>query len=201
MNPLFPASDDAQTPLAAEELRSLKLSLLTRAQLNEVERLNINAARIWALSRPVQKRADLATDFFARELHKKMFNTVWTWAGRYRVTERNLGWDWHRIPEGMRVLMDDFQGWLRYKTHSLEEAVVRLHHRMVVIHPWPNGNGRHARLMADVLLAANGGKALTWGAGGNLQSGEVRARYIAALKSADQGDFQPLLTFAKSFHL
>ncbi|AWI09634.1 Fic-DOC domain mobile mystery protein B [Ereboglobus sp. PH5-10] len=199
MNSIFSAGDDAQTPLAPEELHSLKLSLSTRGQLNEVERLNINEARVWAMSKSVLKRADLATDFFARELHRRMFNQVWKWAGQYRTTERNLGWEWHRIPEGMRVLMDDFRAWVQYATYPLDEAAVRLHHRMVVIHPWPNGNGRHSRLLADVLLAANGGKPLTWGSGSNLaQSGDVRANYIAALKEADQGDMQRLIAFAKS---
>lgn len=198
MKTLLPASDDAQTPLAPEELRALKLSISTRAQLNEIERLNINQARIWAMSKSVQKRPDLATDHFACELHKRMFNQIWSWAGQYRTTERNLGWDWHRIPEGMRILMEDFQSWIHYSTYPLDDAVIRLHHRMVLIHPWPNGNGRHSRLIADILLAANGGLPLTWGAGANLHSGNTRAIYIAALKEADQGNFQPLLDFAQN---
>lgn len=189
--------EPGQTPLTEEEKLQLRPSLSTRAQLNEVERLNIHAARLWAMRKPVLRRTDLLTDTFARELHRRMFNRVWKWAGKYRTTERNLGWDWPRIPEGMRVLLNDAQYWVDHGTYPLPEIAVRLHHRMVVIHPWPNGNGRHARLLADILLAARGDDALTWGA--DLpEPGQARRNYITALQAADQNDFAPLLAFAKS---
>lgn len=201
--------EPGQTPLTEEEKLQLRPSLSTRAQLNAVERLNIHAARLWALRKPVLRRADLLTDGFARELHRRMFNHVWRWAGKYRTSDRNLGWEWSRIPEGMRALLDDARYWDEHATHPVAEIAVRLHHRMVVIHPWPNGNGRHARLLADIIVAARGGVPLTWGANLDLDQpgpslavasakADPRTRYLAALQAADQGDYAPLLAFASS---
>ena len=149
--------EPGQTPLTEEEKLQLRPSLSTRAQLNAGERLNIHAARLWAMRRTVLRRPDLITDAFARELHRRMFNQIWRWAGKYRTSDRNLGWEWSRIPEGMHALLDDARYWVEQATYPVTEIAVRLHHRMVVIHPWPNGNGRHARLLADILIAARGG--------------------------------------------
>ncbi len=188
--------EPGQTPLTEEEKVQLRPSLSTRAQLNAAERLNIHAARLWAMRKAGLRRTDLLTDAFARELHRRMFNQIWRWAGKYRTSDRNLGWEWSRVPESMRVLLDDARYWEEHATYPLAEIAVRLHHRMVVIHPWPNGNGRHARLLADILIAARGAAALTWGASLDLAHlGLARTRYIAALKSADQNDYQPLLAF------
>ena len=195
---LFTQPDDA-TPLSAEEQAALLPSLSTRTELNQFERLNINAARVWALRKAVLRRQDLLSDGFARELHRRMFNQVWQWAGRYRTTEKNLGWAVPRLAEGVHNACEDARVWLEHSSYPLPEAAVRLHHRFVLIHPWPNGNGRHARLLADILVAAKGGKALTWGAGQDLVSvGEVRRRYIAAIRQADDGNLGPLVDFAQS---
>lgn len=195
---LFGPADDA-TPLSAEEQAALIPSLSTRAELNQLERLNLNAARVWAMRGRVLRRPDLLSDGFARELHRRMFNQVWAWAGRYRTTEKNLGWEVPRLAEGVRNACDDAKAWLEHSSYPLPEAAVRLHHRLVLIHPWSNGNGRHSRLMADILIAAKGGKELTWGAGQDLvAAGEVRRRYIDAIRQADQGHFVPLLEFAQS---
>lgn len=195
---LFEPADNA-TPLNEEEREALIPSVTTRAELNQIERLNINEARIWAMRKSVLRRDDLLTDGFARELHRRMFNGVWRWAGRYRTTEKNLGREVHRLAEGVRNVFDDARAWFEHSTYPLPEAAVRLHHRLVVIHPWPNGNGRHSRLMADIVVAAKGGKELTWGAGNDLvATGEVRRRYIDAVREADQENFGPLLEFARS---
>jgi Fic-DOC domain mobile mystery protein B len=191
--------DEGQTPLTPEELLELKPSLTTRDQLNGFERLNIDEARTWAMRTAILKREDLVTDHFARELHRRMFNRVWRWAGRYRTTERNLGWDPHRITEGVRVALDDAGYWLKNGTYPLHEAVVRMHHRLVAIHPWVNGNGRHARLLADVVVAARGGKALSWGALQDLANpGSARSNYLVAIRAADQGEFAALQAFSIS---
>ncbi len=191
--------EPGQTPLTEEEQLGLIPSLSTRAELNEAERGNILEARIWAMRRRTLKRDDLLTDGFARELHRRMFDSVWKWAGKYRTSDRNLGWEWSRITEGMRVLLDDARYWQQHATHSTAEIAVRLHHRMVVIHPWPNGNGRHARLLADIFVAARNGATLTWGANLDLvQPGQARVQYIAALQAADQANYAPLLAFASS---
>ena len=193
------AADESNTALSSEEQLDLIPSLSTRAELNEAERANIHAARVWAMRPRTLKRSDLLTDTFARELHKRMFNQTWRWAGRYRKTEKNLGWEVARITEGMRNAFDDARAWLEFSTYPLHEAAVRLHHRLVVVHPWPNGNGRHSRLIADIMIAACKGEELTWGSRGNLVAiGDARRRYIEAIKHADAGDFEPLLAFARS---
>lgn len=203
MNPgddldLFPVEDGA-TPLTPEEQLELIPSLATRAQLNEVERLGINTARVWAMRPRALARTDLLSDVFGRELHRRMFQGVWRWAGRYRTTEKNLGWAVSRITEGVRNAFDDAGTQLQHASYPLNEVAVRLHHQLVVIHPWPNGNGRHARLVADIVVASRGGAPLTWGAGANLVNvGETRVRYLAAVRGADQRDFGPLLEFARN---
>lgn len=195
---LFQSDADA-TPLNDEEKLGLKPSLTTRAELNQLERQNIHAARLWALKPRQLQRDDLLTDAFARELHRRMFNHVWRWAGRYRTTEKNIGWEVHRLTEGVRNACDDARAWLEFGTYPLTEIAVRLHHRFVLIHPWANGNGRHARLYADVLMAARGGEELTWGAKADLaEMSEIRRRYIAAVRAADDGDFKALVEFARS---
>lgn len=198
MSAIFQANEH-ETPLTAEEMLDLIPSLSTRAELNEAERANILAARIWAVRRRTLQRDDLVTDGFARELHRRMFGRVWQWAGGYRKTERNLGWEVHRLTEGVHNAFADARAWLQHETYPLQEVAVRLHHQLVRVHPWPNGNGRHARLMADVLVQSRGGAELTWGAGADIVvPGEPRAKYIKAILQADAGDYRPLIEFAKS---
>jgi Fic-DOC domain mobile mystery protein B len=192
-------ADDGNTELTPEEKLELIPSLTTRAELNEFERANIHAARVWAMGSRTLVRTDLLSDAFSRELHKRMFNQVWRWSGRYRTNEKNLGWEVARITEGVRNAFDDARAWMEFSTFPVDEAAVRLHHRLVLIHPWPYGNGRHSRLIADVMMASQKKPALTWGASGNLLiMGELRKRYITAIRKADAGDFAPLLDFAKS---
>lgn len=198
MSDLFQAEAN-ETPLTEEEKLDLIPSLSTRAELNAAERSNILTARLWAMRSRTLKREDLITDAFSRELHRRMFNGVWKWAGRYRKTERNLGWEVHRLTEGVYNAFADAQVWLDHETYPLHEVAVRLHHQLVVVHPWPNGNGRHARLMADVVVAARGGDELTWSIGADIvKAGTAREGYIAAIHAADAGDFAPLLAFARS---
>lgn len=198
MSDLFQAKEN-ETPLTDAEKLDLIPSLSTRAELNAAERANILEARVWALRRRTLQREDLLTDAFGRELHRRMFGRVWRWAGSYRKTERNLGWEVHRLTEGTYNAFADVRTWLEYETYPVPEVAVRLHHQLVRVHPWPNGNGRHARLIADVVVAARGGADLTWGAGADIVTpGDARQRYIAAIRAADAGDFAPLLAFARS---
>jgi Fic-DOC domain mobile mystery protein B len=193
------ASDRVGTnPVTEEERSRLLPSLSTRAQLDEVERLGVHAARVWAMRATVLARADLFSEGFVRELHRRMFGRIWRGAGQYRTTPRDPGWEAHRIPEGVRMYLDDAEGWLRFSTYPLHEAAVRLHHRLVSMHPWSNGNGRHARLMADIIVAAHGEKPLTWGSRpGAADRGSARERYLDAIRSANAGDMGPLLGFAQ----
>jgi Fic-DOC domain mobile mystery protein B len=189
---------DAGSPITPEEQSRLLPSLSTRAQLDEIERLAINAARVWAMRGAVLQRGDLLTEPFAMELHRRMFGRVWRGAGRYRTTEREPGWEVRRIAEGVRMFLDDAEGWLRFATYPVHEAAVRLHHRLLAIHPWSNGNGRHARLFADIVVASHGEEPLTWGSRPQAAGpGSARALYVEAVRAADAGDMAPLVGFAR----
>jgi Fic-DOC domain mobile mystery protein B len=137
------------------------------------------------------------TDVLALTLHRRLFGEVWKWAGKYRDTEKNIGIDPLHIPVEMRKLMDDARYWAEHQTYEPLEAAARLHHRMVFIHPFANGNGRHARIMADTVLSAvYGAKPIDWTGGHDLQKLSARRTgYIAALRAADRGDLAPLLAF------
>ena len=127
-----------------------------------------------------------------------MFGEVWRWAGRFRMSERNLGIVFHEISVALRQLLDDTRAWIEYRTYPPDEIAVRFHHRLVLIHSFPNGNGRHARLMADLLVMRLGGERFSWGSANLQDAGTVRQRYIAALQAADDHDIGPLLAFARS---
>jgi Fic-DOC domain mobile mystery protein B len=181
------------TPLDPDEAAALiPRHISTQGQLNEWEHQNIVAGQQWAFSR---KRKDLLTIEFMLSLHKKMFGDTWRWAGTFRRTEKSIG----VAPEQMAVrLMDlfaDVKTQLEYHSYPLAEVATRFHHRLVYIHPFPNGNGRLARMMTDILLVENGAKPFLWGEGDLISEGEVRNRYIAALRAADARDYGPLLEF------
>jgi Fic-DOC domain mobile mystery protein B len=127
-----------------------------------------------------------------------MLGDVWRWAGNFRTTERNLGIPFYEIPTALRQLLDDVKAWVEYKSFAPGEIAIRFHHRLVQIHPFPNGNGRHARLMADLLIMQLGQDRFPWGTANLQQAGDVRRRYIDALRAADNHDIAPLLAFARS---
>ena len=197
MTDLFQEPDDA-TPLEPEELEGLLQTWIThRSDLNEAEQENIVKGAAWARSRR-QRNADILNDGFARSLHRRMFGDVWQWAGTFRQTERNIGIEAHRIPNDIGMMFDDVRYWVDHETFPPDEIAVRLHHRLVAIHPFPNGNGRHARLMADLLIERLGGQSFTWGGGSLHDIGELRRQYIDALRAADNHDIDPLIAFARS---
>ncbi|MBZ5705091.1 MAG: mobile mystery protein B [Acidobacteriia bacterium] len=196
MMPLVTTSG-GNTPLSAEELADLIPSLATREELNEWERENILRAREWAI-RDRTSPNDMVSDEYIRKLHLKMFDQTWKWAGQYRRTEKNIGIPFHEIREQLAALFGDGCYWIEKGTFSPDEMAVRFHHRIVAIHPFPNGNGRLARLMADVLVIKLGHPALTWGSTDLVKQGEARARYLDAIRAADNGDIHPLLEFARS---
>ena len=186
-------ADDNSTPLTAEEKNDLKLKWITlRSELNEAEARNIVQAQLWLAS---NKKKDVCSDTFLRNLHKKMFCDVWVWAGEYRITERNIGVAPYQIPMKLMQLFDDLNFWIDNKTYSNHEIAVRLHHKLVQIHPFPNGNGRVSRLMADLVLQKLEGKTLYWGDTNLVDVSEVRRKYIDALRKADAGDYTDLLNF------
>lgn len=190
------AADDASTPLSPEEQKDLLLSYIaTRGELNEAEQQNILAAQAWVVAR---RRGDLLSEAFLKHLHRRMFGQVWAWAGRYRTTPRNIGVDPWQIAPQMRLLLDDARYWVEHGTYLPDELAVRFHHRLVSIHPFANGNGRLARLVADRLVVQLGGQRFGWGQTDLAALGEVRRLYITALQEADRGNLEPLLRFARS---
>jgi Fic-DOC domain mobile mystery protein B len=194
MSDLFEKPDNA-TPLTAEEKRQLMPAHITyRRELNEAEQENIARAQDWALNR----RRDPVSEEFVKELHRRMLGEVWRWAGKFRASERNLGIAFYEIPVALRQLLDDTKAWIEYRTYPPDEIAVRFHHRLVQIHAFPHGNGRHARLMADLLVMRLGSERFSWGSTNLQDAGAVRKRYIAALQAADNHDIGPLLAFARS---
>ncbi|KOF12974.1 cell division protein Fic [Ensifer adhaerens] len=197
MTDLFKEPDDA-TPLEPQEREGLLQSWITyRRDLNEAEQENIVQGAAWARGRRRISIDSLLTDDFMRTLHKRMFGDVWRWAGTYRTTERNIGVAAYRIPLELINLLDDVRYWVDHQTYPRDEIAIRFHHRLVAIHPFPNGNGRHARQAADLLVGRLGGEPFSWGGGSLADVGELRARYVAALRAADNHDIGPLLEFAR----
>lgn len=183
------------TPLTPEERAELiPAHIAYRAELNAAEQENIARGQDWALSR----KRNLLSERFLKDLHKRMLGDVWRWAGDYRRTQRNLGLPFYEIPMAVRELLEDAKTWVQYKTYTPNEIALRFHHRLVQIHPFPNGNGRHSRLMADLLIMSLGGERFTWGRANLQHAGDVRRQYIEALRAADNHDYTPLLRFARS---
>jgi len=189
------------TPLDPDEAAGLRLSwVATRGDLNAAEAQNITGAVTWVASRRLTTDQVLR-DGFLRELHQRMFGEVWNWAGIYRQTEKNIGVDPRDISVRVRSLVDDVPFWIADPTPSAwstDEIGARFHHQLVFIHLFPNGNGRHGRLATDLLLLSLGVEPFSWGRGDLGDVGEVRARYISALRAADGAEFGPLLDFARS---
>lgn len=188
---------DGQTPLDPDEKVGLiPRHIETKGALNDWEQQNILQATKWL--RSIKAPAVLYEDF-CRELHRKMFNKTWKWAGTFRTSDKNIGCEWGLVSMKLNQLLGNARYWVENETFPPDELAARFHHDLVWIHPFPNGNGRHSRMMADALLKQLGQKAFSWGGGGNLGSAnEVRARYLAALRAADKNDFTDLFAFVRS---
>ncbi len=195
MTDLFEEPDDA-TPLSPDEQKDLKLAHISfRSELNLAEQENIARAKAWALR---TKTDNLLSEDYVIGLHRRMFTDVWHWAGKFRMTEKNIGIDWWKIPVEFRTLLGDVQAWIDYQSYPPTELAVRFHHRLVWIHPFANGNGRHSRLMADLLVRQLGEGPLTWGSSSLHETSTLRSAYVTALKAADNHDIAPLLAFCRS---
>lgn len=189
---------DGQTPLDEEEKEGLKIrSITTQAELDEFEQLNIEKAIEWTIHTNL-KPEKILTEKFIKDLHKKMYGDVWKWAGEFRVTDKNIGINWTQIGIELRNLIDDTNYWIENKTFSPEEIAIRFKHRIVAIHCFPNGNGRHSRLMADIIIESIFGKEIfSWQKSTIVKADETRKAYIKALKEADNGNINPLIKFAR----
>lgn len=186
---------DGSTPLTDEEREGLKLSYVTnRAELNAAEQANILQAEAWAFKR---NNKVLNRDFL-NDLHGRMFGNVWKWAGKYRTTGKSVGVNAYRIETDLQQLIDDSAYWIKLSSYEPDEIAARFHHRLVYLHPYSNGNGRHSRLAADLLLELMDRPRFTWGSESLANPGEVRQAYIGALRAADRHDYGPLMEFVRS---
>ncbi len=186
------------TPLDDETLQGLIPSLNTQRELDEFEAAGIARAILWAAgSRSLRQHLLSASGLCL--LHKKMFEDTWEWAGSFRKKETNIGVSPERIQNELGLLLGDVNYWIKNQTYHLDEIAARFHHRLVWIHPFPNGNGRFSRLATDLMMKFYAEKVFTWGKGNLGAMGEKRSSYILALKIADQHQqYDPLLKFMKS---
>ena len=190
---------DGQTPLDEEEKEGLKIkSITTQGELDEFEQFNIEKAVEWSIHTKF-KTEKILTEKFIKNLHKRMYGDVWKWAGEFRRTEKNIGIPWTKIGLELKNLLDDTKYWIENKTFSPEEIAIRFKHRIVSIHCFPNGNGRHSRMMADIIMESIFGKEIfSWHQSNMVKANETRNQYIKALKEADNGNFEKLIEFAKN---
>ncbi len=190
--------DDGATPLTPEESEGLRLThITTRGELNRWEQDNIADGEAWAFER---RQKDIISEGFVRRLHKRMFGNVWRWAGEFRKSEKNIGAvHWRDIPVQLKELLEDVNEWIASGTYSADDIAARFHHRLVFIHPFPNGNGRHARTITDLLLVQVLNRPrFSWGGGDIVDPGDCRRLYIEALRAADGHEYGPLLEFVRS---
>ncbi|WP_186754201.1 mobile mystery protein B [Echinicola salinicaeni] len=190
---------NGQTPLDEEEKEGLKIkSITTQGELDEFEQLNIEKAVEWTIHTKL-KPENILTEKFIKNLHKRMYGEVWKWAGKFRQTEKNIGVPWIQIGIELKNLLDDTKYWIENKTYSPEEIAIRFKHRIVSIHCFPNGNGRHSRMMADIIIESIFDKEIfSWHQSNMVKANEIRKEYIDALKKADNGKIEPLIKFAKN---
>lgn len=190
--------EEGQTPLDPEQINGLKIKTIsTQQQLNEFEQTNINEALKWLNTK--RKINEVLSEQFLIQVHKRMLGMVWKWAGNFRVTETNIGIEWTKIPIELRLLIDDTKYWVEHQTYDPEQIAIRFKHRLVSIHCFPNGNGRHSRIMADLIAKhVFEFEKFSWGQRSLLASSEQRKLYLKALQKADMGDYDALLEFARS---
>lgn len=181
------------TPIDPDEAAGLIPTHITlQRELDEYEEANILEATEWLFSR---RRGDPLDEEFIHTVHRRMFQRVWKWAGEQRRSDKNIGVHWPEIPVSLRQLVGDIRTQIAHEAYPPAEIAARFHHRLVAVHVFSNGNGRHARLMTDLLLTDLSGRRFEWGRGSLVQASELRTQYIAALRAADAGDYAPLLTF------
>jgi Fic-DOC domain mobile mystery protein B len=190
---------DGQTPLNEEEKEGLRISsITTREELDEFEQLNIEKAIQWTFGKKI-KTEQLFSEQFIKTLHKKMYGEVWKWAGEFRSSEKNIGIKSYLISIHLQQLLDDALYWKQNETYEPQELAIRFKHRLVSIHCFANGNGRHSRLIADLIMVKlYNGNFFSWGSANLVHFTDARNQYIQAVRKADELDIQPLILFAKS---
>lgn len=189
---------DDQTPLDEDEKEGLLVGIITtRGELDLFEQLNIEKAVVWSIHRNFSMK-NLLTESFIKELHMRMFGDVWDWAGTFRRSNKNIGVDWINIAIELKLLLDDASYWFEKKAFNPDELAIRFKHRLVKIHCFPNGNGRHSRMMADMIISSAFGKEVfSWKLSNMVKPDKIRREYIDAIKEADAGNIEPLIQFAR----
>lgn len=128
-----------------------------------------------------------------------MYGEVWKWAGKFRKSDKNIGVTWTTINLELKKLIDDTLYWIENRTFSPDEIAIRFKHRLVSIHCFPNGNGRHSRLMADIIVESIFERQVfSWHFSNMVEADNTRKKYIRALRNADRGNIQPLMEFARN---
>jgi Fic-DOC domain mobile mystery protein B len=190
---------EGQTPIDEDEKDGLLIKTISvRGELDEFEQINIQQAIEWTIKNKFTKN-QIFTEEFILLVHKKMFGEVWEWAGTKRKSNKNIGVDKHQISIELKSLLDDCKYWIENKTFKPDEIAIRFSHRLVKIHVFPNGNGRHSRLIADIMISnLFNDPIFTWGKSDLSQKGEVRKKYLKAIYDADKGHLQPLIDFART---
>ena len=188
--------EEGATPLTHEERLGLLPSYITqRGELNEVEQINIIEGERWAFSQP----REMLDEESLKALHQRMFGKVWRWAGEYsKEQDRRIGSDYNMIPIDLRALMPEVQAWIELESFPPDEIAQRFHHRLTLIHPFPNGNGRFSRMAADLLITRLGAERFSWGRVNLVNASATRREYIDSLQAADNHALEPLLAFARS---
>jgi Fic-DOC domain mobile mystery protein B len=188
------------TPLGPDETIGLLMDHIeTRDELNELENTNILQGLNWLGSLPKQSVDDLLSMEFVEELHRRLFGEIWSWAGSYRTRELNIGCDPFQIRPNLHNLLEDIKCWIEFRHYDSLELSARIQHQVVKIHPFPNGNGRHSRILTDcVRMMLLGKPPLTWSADNLDNQTEERNQYISALRQADMGDYEPLVIYLRS---
>lgn len=190
---------EGQTPLDEDEKLGLKIkSITTQGELDEFEQLNIEKAIEWTIHTNL-KPEKILTEKFIKDMHKRMYGDVWKWAGEFKKSNKNIGIEWSQIGIDLKMLTDDIHYWIENRTFGQEEIAIRFKHRIVAIHCFPNGNGRHSRMMADIIMESIfKSKAFSWRESNMVKANETRKEYITALREADGGNLNPLIEFAKN---
>jgi Fic-DOC domain mobile mystery protein B len=190
---------DGQTPLDEEEKEGIKIkAITTQGELDEFEQLNIEKAVEWTIHTNLKPERILAEKFI-KDLHKKMYGDVWKWAGNFRKSNKNIGIEWTQIAIELKTLLDDTKFWIDNKTFPQDEISIRFKHRIVAIHCFPNGNGRHSRMIADIIMENIFGLDIfSWNKSNMVKADDTRKKYIVALRKADQGDVSELIKFANN---
>lgn len=191
--------NDGQTPLDEDEKEGLLIkSIATRGELDEFEQQNIEDAIQWSLTRKF-KSEQILSETFILALHKRMYKNVWRWAGEYRKTNKNIGVDKLEIPVALRSLIDDASYWLENNVYEPDEFALRFKHRLVSIHCFPNGNGRHSRMIADIIIEKIYQlPVFSWGSKSLADENDSRKNYLIAIRKADKGDLELLFKFARA---